>query len=86
MLFCANCRQQLGNCIGRGQFGSVYRCLNLSTGQMVAIKRVRLAGMKEEEVADVMREVELLKRLSHPSIVRYEGMSREEEYLNIVLE
>lgn len=42
--------------------------------------------MKEEEVRDVMREVELLKRLSHPSIVKYEGMSRDEEYLNIVLE
>ena len=53
---------------------------------MVAIKRIRLAGMKEDEVRDVMREVELLKRLSHPSIVKYEGMSRDEEYLNIVLE
>jgi serine/threonine protein kinase len=42
--------------------------------------------MKEDEVRDVMHEVELLKRLSHPSIVKYEGMSRDEEYLNIVLE
>lgn len=64
----------------------MYRSLNLSTGQMVAIKRVRLAGMKEDEVRDVMREVELLKRLAHPSIVKYEGMSRDSEYLNIVLE
>jgi len=53
---------------------------------MAAIKRIRLTGMQEEEVRDVIREVELLKRLSHPSIVKYEGMSREEEYLNIVLE
>jgi hypothetical protein len=78
--------QQLGNCIGRGQFGSVYRSLNLGTGQMMAIKRIRLHGMREDEVKDVMREVELLKRLSHPSIVKYEGMSRDEDYLNIVLE
>ncbi|KAL7424557.1 Protein kinase of the Mitotic Exit Network [Cryptotrichosporon argae] len=79
-------RYQVGNCIGRGQFGSVYRSLNLGTGQMVAIKRIRLSGMKEKEVRDVMREVELLRRLSHPSIVKYEGMSRDDEYLNIVLE
>lgn len=78
--------KQLGNCIGRGQFGSVYRSLNLGTGQMVAIKRIRLQGMKEDEVRDVMHEVELLKRLSHPSIVKYEGMSRDDDYLNIVLE
>nr|XP_031861223.1 uncharacterized protein CI109_003193 [Kwoniella shandongensis]KAA5528295.1 hypothetical protein CI109_003193 [Kwoniella shandongensis] len=79
-------RYQLGNCIGRGQFGSVYRSLNLGTGQMVAIKRIRLHGMREDEVTDVMREVELLQRMSHPSIVKYEGMSRDQDYLNIVLE
>ncbi|WVW82154.1 hypothetical protein I302_104160 [Kwoniella bestiolae CBS 10118] len=83
---CPTVKYQLGNCIGRGQFGSVYRSLNLSSGQMVAIKRIRLHGMREDEVTDVMKEVELLKRLSHPSIVKYEGMSRDEEYLNIVLE
>jgi len=64
----------------------VYRSLNLSTGQMVAIKRIKLDGIKLEEVDDVMHEVELLKKLAHPSIVRYEGMSRDDEYLNIVLE
>ncbi|WWC58499.1 uncharacterized protein I303_101042 [Kwoniella dejecticola CBS 10117] len=85
-LGCPVVKYQLGNCIGRGQFGSVYRSLNLSTGQMAAIKRIRLHGMREDEVTDVMREVELLKRFSHPSIVKYEGMSRDEEYLNIVLE
>jgi serine/threonine protein kinase len=79
-------RYQLGNCIGRGQFGSVYRSLNLSTGQMVAIKRIRLSGVKEKEVRDVMREVEVLQRLSHPGIVKYEGMSRDDQFLNIVLE
>lgn len=77
---------QLGNCIGRGQFGSVYRALNLNTGQMVAVKRIRLEGLKEEEVTTLMREVDLVKSLSHPSIVKYEGMARDEDTLSIVLE
>ncbi|KII87368.1 hypothetical protein PLICRDRAFT_177128 [Plicaturopsis crispa FD-325 SS-3] len=77
---------QLGNCIGRGQFGSVYRALNLNTGQMVAVKRIRLEGLKEEEVTQLMREVDLVKSLSHPSIVKYEGMARDENTLSIVLE
>ncbi|KAG2011848.1 STE/STE11 protein kinase [Coprinopsis cinerea AmutBmut pab1-1] len=77
---------QLGNCIGRGQFGSVYRALNLNTGQMVAVKRIRLEGLKEEEVTQLMREVDLVKSLSHPSIVKYEGMARDEDTLSIVLE
>ncbi|KAF9266954.1 hypothetical protein L218DRAFT_996486 [Marasmius fiardii PR-910] len=77
---------QLGNCIGRGQFGSVYRALNLNTGQMVAVKRIRLEGLKEEEVTQLMKEVDLVKRLSHPSIVKYEGMARDADTLSIVLE
>lgn len=78
--------QQLGICIGRGQFGSVYKALNLSTGQTVAIKQIRLEGLKEAEVAELMREVNIYKRLSHPGIVRYEGMARDKETLSIVLE
>ncbi|KAJ6581497.1 hypothetical protein B0H19DRAFT_927936 [Mycena capillaripes] len=77
---------QLGNCIGRGQFGSVYRALNLNTGQMVAVKRIRLEGLKEDEVTTLMREVDLVKSLSHPSIVKYEGMARDQDTLSIVLE
>ncbi|KAK2463521.1 hypothetical protein APHAL10511_004272 [Amanita phalloides] len=77
---------QLGNCIGRGQFGSVYRALNLSTGQMVAVKQIRLEGLKEAEVAELMREVNIYRSLSHPGIVRYEGMARDKETLSIVLE
>ena len=78
--------QQLGNCIGRGQFGAVYRALNLNTGQMVAVKRIRLEGLKEDEIAQLMKEVDLVKSLSHPSIVKYEGMARDDDTLNIVLE
>ncbi|KAG6332197.1 hypothetical protein ID866_6890 [Astraeus odoratus] len=77
---------QLGNCIGRGQFGTVYRALNMTNGQMVAVKRIRLEGLKEEEVTQLMNEVDLMKSLSHPSIVKYEGMARDEGTLNIVLE
>ncbi|KAG9018377.1 hypothetical protein FRB93_000080 [Tulasnella sp. JGI-2019a] len=77
---------QLGNCIGKGQFGAVYRALNLNTGQMVAVKRIRLDGLPETEVMQLMKEVELLKKLQHPSIVSYEGMVRDDDSLHIVLE
>lgn len=53
---------------------------------MVAIKRIRLEGLGEDEIAQLMKEVELVKRLSHASIVKYEGMMRDENTLNIVLE
>ncbi len=53
---------------------------------MVAVKRIRLEGLKEDEVTTLMREVDLVKRLSHPSIVKYEGMARDTDTLSIVLE
>ena len=53
---------------------------------MVAVKRINLEGLKEEEIAQLMKEVDLVKSLSHPSIVKYEGMARDNNTLSIVLE
>lgn len=78
--------QRIGNLLGRGQFGAVYRSFNTDTGQTVAIKRISLQGLSEDEIANLMREVDVLKSLSHPSIVKYEGMVRDTDTLNIVLE
>lgn len=58
----------------------------MSTGQMVAVKRISLEGMDERQAHEVMREVELLRSLSHPSIVKYEGMKRDDDTLDIILE
>ncbi|KAE9388787.1 hypothetical protein BT96DRAFT_947360 [Gymnopus androsaceus JB14] len=77
---------RLGNSIGSGQFGSVYRALNLNTGQMVAVKRIQLEGLEEEEVAQLVHELDLVKKLSHPSIIKYEGIHRDADTLSIVLE
>ncbi|KAI8320484.1 kinase-like protein, partial [Martensiomyces pterosporus] len=77
---------QLGNCIGRGQFGSVYRALDLETGQMVAVKQIPLDGQNADDMDDVMNEVELLKSLSSPRIVRYHGFVKTPSHLNLVME
>jgi len=42
--------------------------------------------MDDNEVKNVMGEVELLKRLDHPSIVKYMGMHKSSDYLDIILE
>ncbi|KAJ2786558.1 Protein kinase of the Mitotic Exit Network [Coemansia interrupta] len=77
---------QLGNCIGRGQFGSVYRALDLETGQMVAVKQIPLSDQNAEDLDDVMQEVELLKSLSSSRIVRYYGFVKTDTQLNLVME
>ncbi|KAI7867648.1 kinase-like domain-containing protein [Spinellus fusiger] len=75
---------QLGNCIGKGQFGTVYRALDMQTGESVAIKRIKVENVDVNH--EIMLEVELLKSMASSSIVQYIGFVRDEEHLNIVLE
>lgn len=51
----------------------------------MAVKRITLENL-DEDIEQIMKEVEVLKRLKHPSIVRYLGMTRDEKYLDIILE
>ena len=47
-------RKQLGDCLGKGAFGSVYRALNWGTGETVAIKQVRLENLPKSELKTIM--------------------------------
>ncbi|KAI8882114.1 kinase-like protein, partial [Backusella circina FSU 941] len=75
---------QLGNCIGKGQFGSVYRALDLATGEVVAIKRIKFED--ENLYPDIMAKVNILKTLSHSNIVKYIGFIPSDQYVYLVLE
>ncbi|XP_047315818.1 mitogen-activated protein kinase kinase kinase NPK1-like [Impatiens glandulifera] len=85
-------RWRKGELIGCGAFGQVYMGMNLDSGELLAVKQVLIAAntaSKEKaqtHVKELEEEVKLLKRLSHPNIVRYLGTVREEDTLNILLE
>ncbi|OQO05249.1 hypothetical protein B0A48_09016 [Cryoendolithus antarcticus] len=77
---------QLGDCLGRGAFGSVYRALNWSTGETVAVKQIRLTDLPKSELNVIMQEIDLLKNLHHANIVKYQGFVKTAENLYIILE
>ena len=54
---------------------------------MVAVERIRLECLSEDDVNQLMRDVDAVKTWSrpHPSIVKYEGMTGDSDTLNIVL-
>jgi serine/threonine protein kinase len=47
---------------------------------------MKIDDQQESEIETYMKEVELLKELDHPNIVRYEGFLQADGYVNIILE
>ncbi|CAG8436424.1 2710_t:CDS:2 [Ambispora gerdemannii] len=74
---------QLGDCLGRGAFGSVYHAINWENGEAFAVKQVKLSNIPESELD---REIELLSILNHDNIVKYIGFEKTNESLYIILE
>lgn len=77
---------QLGDSLGKGAFGQVYRALKWATGEAVAIKEIQLSNIPKAELGEIMTEIDLLKNLNHPNIVKYKGFVKTAEYLYIILE
>lgn len=55
--------------IGEGTYGVVYKGRHKTTGQVVAMKKIRLESEEEGVPSTAIREISLLKELRHPNIV-----------------
>ncbi len=42
--------KRLGECLGKGAFGSVYKAFNWGTGEAVAVKQIKLADLPKSEL------------------------------------
>lgn len=47
---CVTLHQRLGECIGKGAFGAVYKAFNWGTGEAVAVKQIRLGDLPKSEL------------------------------------
>lgn len=54
-----------------GTYGVVFKGKNKKTGELVAIKKIRMESEDEGIPSTAIREVSLLKELVHPNIVQY---------------
>ncbi|KAF9535389.1 kinase-like domain-containing protein, partial [Crepidotus variabilis] len=81
-----------GTMIGKGSQGKVYMALNVTTGEIMAVKQVERPGAFADgdglrRIADALREEqETLRDLNHPNVVQYLGFEENRQTLNIFLE
>ena len=64
----------------------VFKGIDTSTGDVVAIKQISLNNVSSDNLASVMGEIELLKTLHHKNIVKYVGSFKTRSHLYIILE
>ena len=57
--------------IGEGTYGVVYKAREKSTGNIVALKQIRLENEDEGVPSTAIREISVLRELDHKNIVRY---------------
>ncbi|CEP63623.1 mitogen-activated protein kinase kinase kinase BCK1 LALA0_S08e06854g [Lachancea lanzarotensis] len=81
-----------GEMIGKGSFGSVFLGLNVTTGDMVAVKQVEVPkyGSQDETTLNVLEalrsEVSTLQDLDHVNIVQYLGFENKNHFYSLFLE
>ncbi|CAH1981228.1 unnamed protein product [Acanthoscelides obtectus] len=72
--------------IGEGTYGVVYKGKNKKTGELVAMKKIRLEKDDEGVPTTAIREISLLKELCHSNIVKLEDVMMDEQRLYLIFE
>ena len=69
------------NVLGNGSYGKVYKAQNIITENLVAIKSIIKKKDNQLEDIDIKNEIDVLKKLSHPNIVKiYEFYDIKDNY------
>merc|ERR1719271_879172 len=72
--------------VGEGTYGVVHKARDVDTGEIYALKSIRLENEEEGIPSTAIREIALLKELQHPNIVRLCDVIHTEKKLTLVFE
>lgn len=72
---------RIGKMLGAGAFGEVRVCMHRESGVQRAVKVLRKANMDEDEKRMFFNEINVLRNLDHPNIVKmYEFFEDDKRY------
>mmetsp|Transcript_18465 Transcript_18465/g.36964 ORF Transcript_18465/g.36964 Transcript_18465/m.36964 type:complete len:504 (+) Transcript_18465:28-1539(+) len=70
--------------LGHGHYGVVRKCQERATGEWFAIKSIRKKKVGKLDV--LRREIDILKEVDHPNIIKLHEVYEDEKYLHLVTE
>ncbi|OQR97843.1 calcium/calmodulin dependent protein kinase [Achlya hypogyna] len=60
----------MGPALGEGNFSIVKQCTHKATGKPYAVKCIKKTALKKKDLDNIHREMEILRKLDHPNIVK----------------
>ncbi|CAG9330152.1 unnamed protein product [Blepharisma stoltei] len=72
--------------VGEGTYGVVYKARDRNTGDILALKKIRLESEDEGVPSTAIREISLLKTLQHPNVVKLKDVVHTEQKLYLLFE
>mmetsp|Transcript_14549 Transcript_14549/g.46250 ORF Transcript_14549/g.46250 Transcript_14549/m.46250 type:complete len:410 (-) Transcript_14549:256-1485(-) len=90
----------IGETVGSGAFGIVKKCVQKASGKTFAVKIMglkkpeesekvdddELAGLEASTHKEIMREIDIIKSISHPSIVHFEEYFHHDNKIYLITE
>lgn len=61
---------KISSVIGRGAYGEVRKCMYKETKSIRAVKIITKKYLKEDQEQKMLGEIEILKKLDHPNILK----------------
>jgi len=72
--------------IGKGSFATVRKGKHRSTGERVAIKIISKRKLTPEDKIALQNEIDIMKQVDHPNIVKLHNVFEDDKYLYIIME
>ena len=82
---CFSSHYKILSFLGEGSYGKVFKAREISTGRVLAVKKIQINNSLTK-YKKTIKEINLLKNLDHPNIVKFYDFFEEEDNIYLMME
>ena len=82
---CFSSHYKILSFLGEGSYGKVFKAREISTGRVLAVKKIQINNSLTK-YKKTIKEINLLKNLDHPNIVKFYDFFEEEKNIYLMME